>query len=117
MNEEQLRAIELRANAATPGPWEEVAESGECWLTSQSDETAATYIVPDTALMNQDDIEFIAHAREDVPALIAEARRLQAQWAQVVAIADESARGDTNIGAYNMSRIRDLVRDAQVVQP
>lgn len=77
MNEEQLQAIEERAHAATPGPWMEEAESGEWWVASMSDETAALYVIPDTALMNQADVDFIAHARDDVPALIAEVRSLR----------------------------------------
>jgi hypothetical protein len=55
-----LEAIQRRVDAAAPGPWR----------------TAPGYDSPND--------EFIAHAREDVPALIAEVRQLRKQ------IADEN---------------------------
>jgi hypothetical protein len=60
MTDEELNAIETRANAAQPAPWTP--------LKVKSDE----YSILDA------DCEFIAHAREDVPALVAEVRQLQA---------------------------------------
>lgn len=80
MNEEQLQAIEERANKATPGPWMEVAESGEWWLSGPE----PTHFVMSTNASEdilQADIDFIAHARADVPALIAEVRSLRAKLA------------------------------------
>ena len=74
MTPERMAEIEARANAATPGPWEawdrgigfEVHVNGE-ELNSEFRET-----------FRQADAEFIAEARTDVPALLAEVRRLQA---------------------------------------
>ncbi len=80
-----LDAIEARAEAATPGPWTarlrddmweindgsgsnfvSIVES--CWLPDDCD--AGQYGgIPDV-----DDARFIAHARTDVPALVAELR-------------------------------------------
>lgn len=96
MNEAKLREIEERARAATPGPWR--------WWTSNSfrrlssDATgkdgdvahAFTHPVdrhPDISIREADQA-FIAHARGDVPALVAEVRRLQAE----VQARDESLR-------------------------
>ena len=56
MTEEQLKEIEGRANAATPGPWTLSWSSTQC---------------------SHEDSKLIAHAREDIPNLIAEIRRLQ----------------------------------------
>lgn len=60
MTPEELSAIESRANAATPGPWRLGRGSGNDWATFEAD------------------YAFIAEARADVVALIAEVRRLQA---------------------------------------
>lgn len=56
-------------------------------------------------------------------ALTAERDALAAAWAQVVAISDEMNPkqggpfgGDTNIAAYNMSRVRDVVREWKEAQ-
>lgn len=74
MKDEELKAIEERAKAATEGSWsaEERFEwrgemvwsiEGPVWLFEDS--------------VGQGDAEFIAHARSDVPALAAEVRRLR----------------------------------------
>jgi len=76
------------AEAATPGEWEEVAESGEWWLTTTNDETAALCIIPDTCNMHQDDVNFIAAARAAVPALC---DALEAAWRERDALAAELA--------------------------
>ncbi len=99
-----LDAIEARAEAATPGPWTarlrddmweindgsgsnfvSIVES--CWLPDDCD--AGQYGgIPDV-----DDARFIAHARTDVPALVAELRAARevveaAQAFQIVSLAD-----------------------------
>lgn len=69
MTEDDLRTIEARANAATPGPWfgQSTGVYGDGFhLVGRAPDTAAT------------DLEFIAAARADVPALVAEVRRLRA---------------------------------------
>ena len=73
MTDEELAAIEARVQAATPGPW----KSSEQYLPlyihgpSYGDHRGRfSAIVPE-------DEAFIAHAREDVPALLAEVRRLR----------------------------------------
>lgn len=100
MTEQELQAIEARANAASEGPWE--SHYGECGgYDSMTDavfvdrDGRETYIAtldlssygqlacdpPSTSARAaaEADAAFIAHAREDVPALIAEVRRLQAR--------------------------------------
>lgn len=80
LSEEELLAIESRANAATPGPWcyrEQFIETGDdsgqlLGVTMQRMEDGLDQ------LPGVDNAAFIAHARTDVPQLIAEIRRLQA---------------------------------------
>ena len=87
MTEEELAQIEARANAASPGPWTSFVEgrdhqSGDDFIRiSELDAEDDMYVSrhgnagsrpPSTA-----DQDFIAHARQDVPALIAEIRRLR----------------------------------------
>jgi hypothetical protein len=94
MNEEQLQAIKERANKATPGPWEEVAESGQWWITGpvlEYDFVMST----NTEDIKQEDVDFIAHAREDVPALITEIRSLRAKLDAYRAEQTEVARSMT----------------------
>lgn len=64
MTEDELRAIEARANAAMPGPWEGF-DNNPC-----DDYWAKDYPA---------DAEFIARAREDIPRLVAEVRKLR-RW-------------------------------------
>lgn len=86
MNEEELAQIEARLEAASPGPWT-AAQNGKpadvVRATIHDDlgiAQAVTYdwerTPPGQAEANG---EFIAHAREDIPVLIAEVRRLKAK--------------------------------------
>jgi len=95
MTEEQLRAIEERCRKASNGPW--ITEAGEYsgrnWMigmvavhlgaSNQDDKChfVTTNNVHASELTGDagTDAEFIAHAREDVPALIAEVRSLRAK--------------------------------------
>lgn len=82
MTSERLAEIKVRVEKATKGPWvrEDLyvkAENGEMvadfeWIADTDEEwTQLEY-----------DAEFGAHAREDVPALVAEVERLQAEVPQ-----------------------------------
>lgn len=103
MTEERLKEIERRANAATPGPWYAKATDDEKFMNAryvstlpgefrhdhkrsmapdECDETAVVAITllqtPGLAAVADDrwdeNTEFIAHAREDIPALISALR-------------------------------------------
>lgn len=65
-------AIEARANAATPGPWEPRPPTGRAvlWGVWKPGERGDN---------SEADSIFAAYAREDVPALIAEVRLLQSK--------------------------------------
>jgi hypothetical protein len=90
MDDETLRAIEERASKATPGewtPWErgEPVENGgvrqRCYVTSGDPYGPAIVVSGDTHLWWNEqpmlDTRFIAHARTDIPLLLAEVRRLR----------------------------------------
>lgn len=79
-DELNLDAIEARANAATPGPWEPyftVHGHPHVVRAGQSIWGVIVSISPDD--YGRADCEFLAAARSDVPALVAEVRRLRAE--------------------------------------
>lgn len=86
MNNQQLDldGIEARANAATPGPW--CTDSWEIYQGSEY-EAGAEWIGEtcrgrvEGLAQDRADAAFVAAARTDVPALLAEVRRLRAELA------------------------------------
>jgi hypothetical protein len=74
-----LDAIEARANAASPGPWTQWNEHE--FEGPNHEPLTGLYSYEDGGITYERDTIFIAHAREDVPALIAEVRRLRAALA------------------------------------
>jgi len=80
--EPDVDAIEARANAATPGPWH--VAPPECGPDGQGvydPELGQIVEVGDPYPRGnnhpQENMEFIAHASEDIPALIARIRQLE----------------------------------------
>ena len=91
-----LDAIEQRAHAATEGPWEATAQDHAAWDVPILDRTGHYLVIcPDCGVRGgyeRADAEFIAHARSDVPALLAEVRRLRAMEQRVREYARHLAR-------------------------
>ena len=85
MTEERLFEIKARAKAATPGPWYHVL-AAIVGTTPRPDDDNTTCIC-NTEWGNSTNIqpnaEFIAAAREDVPALLAEVERLRTDVARL----------------------------------
>lgn len=91
MTDEQLREIEERANAALPGPWSIELDGPDDAMfrpilglfnpnaPPKSIERFVFDWMDESLNVRNHDAAFIAHAREDIPALIAEIRRLQVQ--------------------------------------
>ncbi len=84
MTDKELKAIEARANAATVGPWntgEEESNPGRCRGIWPGDEEHLEIVTTDSGVYGpkMPDAIFIAAARSDVPALVAEVRRLRAE--------------------------------------
>lgn len=80
MTPEELAAIKARAEAATPGPWSYYASPTSGGYKIQGIEKAWFYEA--TASTNEN-ADFITHAREDVPALVAEVERLRAALVKI----------------------------------
>ncbi|MCS5499840.1 hypothetical protein NY607_01815 [Lysinibacillus sp. A4] len=81
MNQEQLNAIKDRMSKATPGPWKVAYDTDDrdhvvdIWFDGEDNGYAEIH---DNGFGNApDNAKFISHAREDVPALVAEIERLR----------------------------------------
>jgi hypothetical protein len=71
MNNEQLNAIRQRAEKATPGPWR--VSGGEIVSKTILDRKyGQPEVVAEVIYEQEADATFIAHARQDVPALLDE---------------------------------------------
>ena len=84
MEHKQLAEILSRAEKASPGPWKSFVEgrdhsSGSSFIRVGPDGDRR----PDIEILGGTtaDQDFIAHARQDVPLLVAEIRRLQSRFA------------------------------------
>jgi len=75
VNDEYLIGVENRALAATPGPWISFVEGRDHTSGSSFVRTQAQDIEFSGATAADQD--FIANARQDIPVLIAEIRRLR----------------------------------------
>ena len=81
VTDDEICKIEARCNAATAAPWTSFIEArdnicGSDFIrTGGLDSSSPDIYLTDATHADQD---FIAHARQDVPALIAEIRRLKA---------------------------------------
>ena len=120
VTEQQAQEWRELAEAATPGPWW-ITKNPEFFavVASHPVEVGDTFIAVVDGELSKDsehDAAFIAAARTAVPALLAERDDLAALWTQVVACAEESTNSTTYISAYNMSRVRDLVREWKETQ-
>ena len=76
MTKEQLAEIKARAEAATPGPWEYIERKGFPTITSEGFRQSSE---PWFDISGDEDAIFCAHARTDIPALLAEVERLKTE--------------------------------------
>jgi len=80
LDDTELEAISKRCAAATPGPWKSFVEgrdhtSGSSFIMIGNGETRSDDIELSGATVADQD--FIAHARQDIPRLLAEIARLK----------------------------------------
>ena len=85
---DRLEEIRQRAEAATPGPWvaygNTVDQEKTGWHQVVGTElTGLPYMTYERLTTKNEDATFIAHAREDIPYLLAEAERLRIALASV----------------------------------
>lgn len=71
----RLSEIKARCDVATPGPWEFSESAAEMWTSTGRSiiESTEGYGLA----IKRADADFIAHAREDIPYLLAEIKRLE----------------------------------------
>ena len=95
---EELKAIRERCEAARPGPWS---------VSSLGRDVLATHVTKGPRMMrvrrpilrtfsnpiNKSDVEFAAHARSDIPALLAHAKAQDAIIQQLRERLDRAKRG------------------------
>ena len=84
VTEEMLRAIEERCKAASPGPWKAFVEGRDHFggddmirIGGLDDSEPDMYVSRDRKPASEADLDFIASARQDLPMLVAEVRRLR----------------------------------------
>ena len=95
LDEKRLSEIEARANAATPGPWFPAGNANgywvECGEKGEDGERNQWIANIDSAVKHErPDAAFIADARQDIPELLAEVRRLRAALTDYANHADDS---------------------------
>jgi hypothetical protein len=90
---DRLAEIQQRADAATEGPW--VAH----WWGVES-ESVDVLVIQDDYESSRQDFEFIAHAREDIPFLLAELSRYQAAVQAAIRFVDQVAAGEHSFGPW-----------------
>jgi hypothetical protein len=90
ISDEELAAIKERTEQATPGPWTNHEEEV---VGQEVVDPAGRTLVDVRGDHEEADAEFIAHAREDVPALLAEIERLRALLHEVADYEDDLTTG------------------------
>lgn len=113
-----LQAIEARANAASPGPWE--------WWTSNSwrrlKGDRGHVVEPFTSrgdghpnlVVSDEDMEFIAHARQDIPDLLDELRAAAQQAARWQALCETRILAGIEVllvGGYSDMQPKEVLAD------
>ena len=91
MTEKELQKIKERCEKATPGPWKALNIPYNGYDDPEIVTKDGTYICQTTYDMQSqsekhnvdEDMEFIAHAREDIPKLIAEVEKLKKKVKQL----------------------------------
>lgn len=87
VDDAELDVIEARCKAASPGPWKSFVEgrdhmSGDDFIRVGGDEPDM-YVSRHTSSglrpASAEDLDFIAAARQDIPRLLAEVKRLRSQ--------------------------------------
>ncbi|MCR8938734.1 hypothetical protein O0555_15480 [Brevibacillus laterosporus] len=84
MTREEIGAIRERAEKATEGPWRREFSYG---INITSDECIV--LDHEVGVIRYPDAEFIVHAREDIPKLLAEIERLQTNWQRLKEYVDD----------------------------
>ena len=118
MTQEELDEINARCDKATRGPWRWEVGILEGRMTAPYPEGVMTHaagqyvvFVPKRAVFSED-MEFIAHARDDVEALVDEVARLQ-EFKCVVEYAEKT---HPSMWLASFSRLYEGVRDSMLAK-
>ena len=86
ISEKELEEIEARALKASTGPWKSYIEgrdhdSGDSFIMIGSgyNRQEDMYVSRGSGPLSSEDLDFIAHARQDVSVLVAEIKRLKSE--------------------------------------
>ena len=82
ISEAQLKEIEAREQATSKGPWvlaDEPDEEWGDWRVYRGNALLAEFAHADTNEQDTENATFFAHAKTDIPLLIAEVRRLRVE--------------------------------------
>lgn len=92
-----LGPIEKRANAATEGPWKRDAEQDDTPVVYRDHPAVAgaAEVIFTADWGTEADAEFAAHARQDVPALVARVRELEEENQKLRALVGDLADDGT----------------------
>lgn len=105
MDAKYLQEIKEREQAATPGTWEYADVAGEIW--SADGNTVIGGTEGEGISVSKPDAAFITAARTDIPALIAEVERLQAERDAAVALHKDCAK---ELNAAHKNHADDFMR-------
>lgn len=124
MNEKQLNEIECRALSATPAPWK--WDDDAIQEKEYDDKHHAPWLLgaKDCPVLrgqikcgdNDSDLRFLEAAREDVPALVAEVRRLRAALESVVRCGNGNAVCIAEDALETPNESRSATRSAELGQ-
>lgn len=98
MSTPDLEAITARADAAAEGPWETRLSSSPVermlgnWVIDTSEDASDPRNI-NYEVHGEAEAQFIAHAREDVPALVGEVRRLRNALTDIAKHQEDMADG------------------------
>lgn len=110
MESPDLDAIRARTDAASPKPW--IAEVGdEAWRVRTDDGHSLSWDDHGGEVFTPENAAFIAHAREDVPALIEALEKAQARLTEAAAQALEDMAHE--IAVQRDSATLDIYGDSQ----
>lgn len=122
MKAEQIEAIRRRAEAATAGPWTYIETTDDIYempklegaeFTVMSFGDCTTYYPIEGTPPGDADADFIANAREDIPALLAEIERLHESHRVIY---DRLRKTTDDIDVSNECRriVKEMIRNGYV---
>jgi hypothetical protein len=100
-----LEQIKQRADKATPGPWHDVwFGSLNCGVIWRGEEANKRTVLAGTQIEIRADAEFVAHARTDIPALLAHIDELTAENERLALAYIEATNPGINMDEVRASR-------------